>query len=112
VPQEHVENADTQSASTSLRNEPPPLDPLENKIGQLRTLLPRSCIGSSAPIAAVRRTTIEPPESTHKRHSAETLLDHLVGNVEDARRDSEAERLGSVNGVNVSFREPLDVEEG
>jgi len=47
----------------------------------------------------------------HKRHSAETLLDHLVGHVEDARRDSEAERLGGVDGVNVSFGEPLDVEE-
>jgi hypothetical protein len=47
----------------------------------------------------------------HKRHSAETLLDHRVGHVEDARRDSEAERLGGVDGVNVSFGEPLDVEE-
>lgn len=51
-------------------------------------------------------------ESTHKRHSAETLLDHLVGHVEDARWDSEAERLGGVDGVNVSFGEPLGVEEG
>jgi hypothetical protein len=32
--------------------------------------------------------------------------------LDDARRDSEAERLGSVDGVNVSFGEPLDVEEG
>jgi hypothetical protein len=54
----------------------------------------------------------ERPLMPHKRHSAETLLDDLVGNVEDARRDSEAERLGSVDGVNVSFGEPLDVEEG
>ena len=33
MPQAHVENADTQQASTSLRYEPPPLDPLENTIG-------------------------------------------------------------------------------
>jgi hypothetical protein len=63
-------------------------------------------------VAVVHWHQGEEPLATHKRHSAETLLDHLVGHVEDARRDSEAERLGGVDGVNVSLGEPLDVEEG
>jgi len=63
-------------------------------------------------VAVVHWHQGEGPLATHKRHSAETLLDHLVGHVEDARRDSEAERFGGVDGVNVSFGEPLDVEEG
>jgi hypothetical protein len=63
-------------------------------------------------VAVVHWHQGEGPLASHKRHSAETLLDHLVGHVEDARRDSEAERLGGVDGVNVSFGEPLDVEEG
>jgi hypothetical protein len=72
VPHEHVENADTRQASISLTNEPPPLDPLENGIGQDRKLpianigfrkAPKAAIGTTAmrsvPALAERRDGLE-----------------------------------------------------
>jgi hypothetical protein len=42
VPHEHVENADTPTASISRTTEPPSLDPLENSIGGKSTC-PATC---------------------------------------------------------------------
>jgi hypothetical protein len=47
---------------------------------------------SYAPVAVVRRTTIEPPESTLTGHSLASF-DNLVGAGEDRWRHGEAERL-------------------
>ena len=41
-----------------LRNEPPPLDPLENSIGRRRSILYRGEIGSSGWIADLRRDAV------------------------------------------------------
>jgi hypothetical protein len=54
-----------------------------------------AAIGCKAPIPAVRRTTIEPSESTRSGHSL-VLFDDLVGAGEDRLRNRQAERLGGV----------------
>jgi len=51
--------------------------------------------GRDAPIPAVRKTAIEPPEPTRSGHPP-VLLDDLVGAGEDCWRNSEAERLGGL----------------
>ena len=80
MPQEHVENADTQQASISLTNEPPLLDPLENTIGGKLSFMPppfemcriRTFAGGGLPIA-----NIDVANSALARFNAS--FDHLVG---------------------------------
>ena|SRR5438045_2458976 len=50
---EHVENADTRGAEIA-QNEPLPIDPLENEIGQLEPLRGPPANVAFAPLAAVR----------------------------------------------------------
>src|SRR6266513_6457408 len=69
---EHVENADTRGAEIA-QNEPLPIDPLENEIGQNRKATNLEPSFRSAPIPVVCGMAMEPPGSTHLRHPAFTF---------------------------------------